>query len=116
MASTGDGMSYASLLRGTLAGMLADQKLAATISDGSRTTAAVVLDGVVDPEHRRYEGSTVVTGGVRELAVMADGLDFAPVIGMVLTVGGIPWSVLDVGVMEPTDNGAPVLYRLAAAR
>jgi hypothetical protein len=110
-------VSVATLFRGFVAGVPPALRLAATLrSAAGATTAATVLEGVLGPERRAYEPGTALKAGEREAGLVADGLAFAPAIGMTLDLGGTVWSILDVGVVEPTDQGAPILYRLVLAR
>lgn len=109
-------MTLTALFKATLA---MAPRLAATLRNAAATpTAATVLDGIFDPEEQVFAPGDTVQQGVRQFALLAEGLDFAPAIGMTLEIGGTTWGVLDVRVEEPTeaDTGAAILYRAVGQR
>jgi len=110
-------MSAVTLFRATLRRVPTSQRLAATLRNSAGTeTSGTVLEGILEDEGRSFEGGSAVQRGVHQVALLAEGLAFAPAIGMQLTVADVSWVLLDVDILEPTDGGAPILYRLTAER
>lgn len=111
-------MSLAALARATLGRIPAAHRLAATLRQPSTglTTTGTVLEGVLAPERRALASGETTHQAERELALLAAGLAFPPATGMELVVAATTWVIRDVEVVEPTDGGAPILYRLVVLR
>lgn len=110
-------MSLATRYRAALRRLPAGHHLPATLRNAAGTeTTGTVLDGVLRDQVRAPDAAVTSTRADHQVALLAEGLDFAPATGMWLTVAGTRWTVLDVEVMEPTDAGVPILYRLDLAR
>lgn len=110
-------MSLATRFRSTLRRVPDGLRRPATIrtAAGAETTGTV-LEGVLPDETRRFDGASTAQQATRQLALLAAGLAFGPAVGMQLEVGGVTWALTEVGVIEPTDAGAPILYRLTVER
>ncbi|MGE4163870.1 MAG: hypothetical protein AB7G23_19250 [Vicinamibacterales bacterium] len=106
-------MSLATLFRGGLARVPAGQRHAATLADATGATAeGTALEGILRDEDRRFVADGTSQAGDWAVVLLAAGLAFAPTNGMTLTIGGVIRRVVDVGVMEPTDAGTPIAYRV----
>lgn len=110
-------MSIVTMFRAALRQVPASQRLSATLRTAAGAeTSGTALEGVLDDESRTYEQNGTVHRAALATVLLAEGLDFAPALGMRCTLGAQAWTVLGVRPMEPTDAGAPIAYELVLDR
>lgn len=86
--------------------------------DGEETTGwatGVPDSGRFSGNAESFEARAVIRTRSEALALLPDGLAFAPAVGMTIARGTEKWTILGVSTLNPTGDQV-VLYRLVTQR